>query len=140
MTGAGSDTSDNRREMLHATARIAALVGAIVSIALMLWVGRRNSSWLLLLLFAIWVSAPFVALAAAQMTLARPWSALTRAAMRGLTIAVAIGTLATYAWVAFGPPRAQPAFAFIVTPPLSMLVVVIGLGLTALWSRARSRP
>jgi hypothetical protein len=118
-------------------ATVAAIVGAAGSIALMLWVGRHNKSHLLLLLFGLWVSAPFVALTAAQLTHARQWSAPTRATLDGLTIAVAIGTLATYARVAFGGPRSQAAFAFIVTPPLSMLVVVAGLGVAALWSRAR---
>src|SRR5262245_21009562 len=47
--------------VLSASAQIAVVAGAGGSLGLMLYAGRRNPSWILLLLFAIWVLSPFVA-------------------------------------------------------------------------------
>jgi hypothetical protein len=117
-------------------ALVTGVIGMAAAIALMLWVGRRNPSHLLLLMFALWVSAPFVALLVAQTAFASRWSPLVLTTLRALTVVVAIGTVAAYANVAFGPPRAQPAFTFLVAPPLSMLAALLVLGLVALRSRA----
>lgn len=48
--------------LLRAVALIAVVAGAGGSIGLMLWAGHRNPSRLLIVLFAIWVLSPFVAL------------------------------------------------------------------------------
>src|SRR5258705_10532634 len=48
--------------LLHAVALSAVVVGAMVSVGLMLWVGHRNPSRILLALFVIWVLSPFMAL------------------------------------------------------------------------------
>ena len=104
----------------------------------MLRVGRRNSSILLMVLFAVWVLAPFVALAVAHV-ISKRWSVLRQATLHGLMLILAMGSLAIYGNVAFGPPRPQPAFMFLVVPLASGLLMAIVLPLAAVISRRRSR-
>jgi tryptophan-rich sensory protein len=111
-------------------ARIAVVIGAAGSIALMLRVGQRNPSSVLMLLFAIWVLSPFVALALAEKRSQR-WSPLTRAALHGATLIVTVGSLAVYGVVAFGPPQSKPAFMFLVVPFASWLLMTIVVFLPA---------
>ena len=46
----------------HTAALLVILAGAIASLTLMFMVGRRNESRILMLLFTLWVLAPYVAL------------------------------------------------------------------------------
>jgi hypothetical protein len=121
-------------------ARIAAIVGLIGAIGLMLFVGRRNDSHLLLAVFAIWVGWPFAALLASHATFAKTWSPLTRATLDILMIAVSVGTMAAYASVALRPPRARSAFLFVIVPPLTVAIVVLVLGAVALLARRATVP
>jgi hypothetical protein len=123
---------------LRAVALIAAVAGAGGSVGLMLWVGHRNPSRLLLALFAIWDIAPFVALVWANMV-AKRWSVLTRATLYSVTLVITLGSLAIYGDVAFGPPRSTPAFMFLVVPPGSWLLMTIVVPIAALTSRRLSR-
>ena len=66
--------------LLHAVALIAVVAGALGSVGLMLWVGHRNSSRVLVVLFAIWDLSPFIALVLADIVSKR-WSVLTRATL-----------------------------------------------------------
>src|SRR5579859_7931339 len=95
---------------MRTAALIAALTGAGGSFGLMMHVGHRNHSALLLSLFAIWVLSPFVALVAANVRSKR-WSVLTRATIYCMTVVLTLGSLAIYAKVALGPPMAKPASA-----------------------------
>jgi glucose dehydrogenase len=106
---------------LRAAALIAMLAGAIGSVGFVFYYGRRNPSRLLIVLFAVWVLSPFVALLAANATSTR-WPARTRAMLYGVMLVIAVGSLAIYANVTLGPPRAQGAFAFVIVPPLSWLL------------------
>src|SRR5712691_218042 len=63
--------------LLRAVARIAVVAGPVGSVGLMLWVGHRNPSRVLLALFVIWDLSPFVALVLADIVSTR-WSVLTR--------------------------------------------------------------
>ena len=87
--------------------------------------------------FAIWVLLPFVALAAAD-AMSTNWSALTRTVLYALMFVTAIDTLGTYGYVAFGPPRPQPAFWFLVVPPASLLLIAILLRTVASIGKSRS--
>jgi hypothetical protein len=107
--------------LLRAAGLIALLAGAVGSVGLVFYYGRRNPSRLLIVLFAIWVLSPFVALLAAAAKSTR-WPARTRATLYGVMLVIAVGSLATYANVALGPPRAQGAFTFVIVPPLSWLL------------------
>ena len=101
--------------VLRATALIALLAGAAGSVAFMLRAGHRNPSRLLLVLFAMWVLSPFVALLFA-IFVSKHWSAFTRATLYGVMLVLTVSSLAIYGDVAFGPPRTKTAFAFVVFP------------------------
>ena len=123
--------------LLHAVALIAVVAGALGSAGLMLWVGHRNPSRLLLLLFVIWDLSPFVGLALADMVSKR-WSVLTRATLYGVMLILTLGSLAFYGDVVWRP-RPQPAFRFIVVPLGSWLLMTIVVPIAALISGRLSR-
>ena len=100
---------------LRTAALIALVIGAAGSVALMLRVGQRNPSSILMVLFAGWVSAPFIGLGLTEHRL-RDRSAQSRTLLYGLMLVVAALSLVTYARVAFGPPRQQPAALFLMVP------------------------
>jgi hypothetical protein len=118
---------------LRAAAMTAVLAGAAGSLGLTLFVGRHNSSRILLLLFAIWVLSPFAGLALANSVFTR-WPDLSRTTLYCLMLLIALGSLAIYADVALGPPRAKPAFAFLVVPLASWLLSAISLVIAAIAS------
>jgi hypothetical protein len=124
--------------LLRAAALIGLFAGAVGSLGFMLHAGHRNPSRLLMFVFAIWVLAPFAALAAASMV-SQGWSALTRTTLYSVMLVVALLSLAIYGTVALGPPRAQTAFVFIVVPPASWLLMAIVLPSAALISGRLSR-
>ncbi|SRR6266481_2275270 len=116
--------------LLRAVALVAVVAGAAGSLALMLYVGRRNPSRMLLLLFTLWVLSPFVGLALAAGR-AQRWSVATRGTVHLVTLIVAVGSLAIYGAVAFGPPRRTPAFAFLVVPLGSWVLIAATVGMAA---------
>jgi hypothetical protein len=124
--------------LLHTAALIAVLAGAVGSVGLMLRAGHRNPSRLLLVLFALWVLSPFVALVLANMVSKR-WSVLTRATLYTVMLVLAVGSLAIYGDVAFGPPRTKAAFVFVVVPPASWLLIAVVVPIAALISGRPSR-
>lgn len=123
-------------DLLHAVALTAVVVGALGSVGLMLWVGHRNPSRVLLGLFVIWDLSPFIALILADIVSKR-WSVLTRAALYGVMLILALGSLALYGDVVWRP-RPQPAFMFLVVPLGSWLLMTIVVPIAALISRRRS--
>ena len=122
---------------LRATALTAAMAGAGGSVGLMLWVGHRNPSRVLLVLFAIWDLSPFIALVLAD-TAAKHWSVLTRATLQCVMLILTLGSLALYADVVWRP-RPQPAFMFLVVPLGSWVLMTISVSIAALISRRLSR-
>ena len=122
---------------LCATALIAVMAGAVGSVGLMLYAGR-HAPWLLIVLFAMWVLSPFIALASATVVSKR-WSVLTRATLYSVMLVVALGSLAVYGADALRPPRAQAAFVFVVVAPASWLLSAIAVAIAAFISRRRSR-
>ena len=124
--------------VLRAAALIALLVGAVGSVGLMLRAGHRNPSRLLLVLFALWVLSPFIALVLANMVSKR-WSVLTRATLYTVMLVLTVGSLAIYGDVALGPPRTKAAFVFVVVPPASWLLIAIVVPIAALISGRPSR-
>jgi hypothetical protein len=114
--------------LLRSVAVIAALIGAAASVGLTLYVGRRNPSVTLVLVFAMWVVSPFVGAMFASAFAAR-WSEMRRAAVAGMTIVLTLGSVAIYARVAFGPPRPKVASVFLIVPLVSWLAVAaVGAG------------
>lgn len=126
-----------RLRRLHTVAVTAALVGAVGSVALTLYAGRHNPSLVLKILFSLWVLSPFAVLLLAGV-ISKRWSAPTRTALDSLMLVLTPLTLAMYAYVALGPPRAKTAFGFVVLPPASCLLMAVVLAIARLTSRRRS--
>ena len=127
--------------LLHAVALTAVVVGALGSVGLMLWVGHRNPSRLLLGLFVIWVLSPFMALLLAN-RVSKRWSIITRATLYGVMLILTLSSLAFYGDVVWRP-RPQPAFMFLVVPFgswLLMTIVSIAALISSRLSRRRARP
>jgi hypothetical protein len=104
----------------------------------MLRAGHRNPSRLLLVLFALWVLSPFIALVLANMVSKR-WSVLARATLYTVMLVITVGSLAIYGDVALGPPRTKAAFVFVVVPSASWLLIAIVVPIAALISGRPSR-
>ncbi len=125
--------------LLRTAALIAVLVGAVGSVGLMLRVGQRQRSVILLVLFTIWVLSPFVALIALASMGSTRWPVLTRATLYSVMLIVTLGSLAVYGDVAFGPPRAKPASFFLMVPLISWLLIAVHFAITAVISGRLSR-
>ena len=119
-------------------ALIAVLAGAAGSLGLMFRAGRRQNSKILLLLFAIWVLSPFVALVRANVVSKR-WPILIRAALYSVMLVLTLGSLAIYGEVAFGYATAKVGFVFLVVPLASWLLIAIVVAIAALISSRVSR-
>ena len=126
-------TELNRFGLLRTTAIVATLAAALGSLGLMLYLGRRNDSIILMGLFAIWVLSPFMALLLANVV-SKGWSELTRVTLYGLMLVLAVGSLIIYAAVALNPP-AKLAFPFLVVPLGSWLLITIVISISALIAR-----
>jgi hypothetical protein len=125
--------------LLSAVALIAVVAGALGSVGLMLWVGHRNPSRVLLVLFAMWDLSPFIALVLADIVSKR-WSVLTRATLYCVTLVITLGSLAIYAEiVVVRPAGSANAFLFVVVPPASWVLMTIVVPMIALISGRLSR-
>jgi hypothetical protein len=129
--------NESHLHLLHAVALTAVVAGAAGSVGLMIWVGHRNPSRLLLALFVIWDLSPFVGLALIDMASKR-WSVITRTTLYGVMLILTLGSLALYGDVVLRP-RPQPAFMFLVVPLGSWLLITIVVPIAALISRRLSR-
>ena len=123
-------------DLLRKAALLAVPAGALGSIGFTLWVGHRNDSRLLLMLFTVWVFSPFLALGWACVA-AKRWAASGRAALHGVILVLALGSLVIYGESALGPPRAKPAFIFLVVPLVSWLLIAVVVPLVALAKNQR---
>ena len=122
---------------LRAAALIAVVTGAVGSLGLLLRAGQRTPR-LLLMIMAIWVLSPFVALVLVEVV-AKRWSVLTRATLYSVMLVVTLGSLAIYGADALWPPRAQAAFVWVIVPPLSWLLMAIAVSIAAFISGRRLR-
>jgi hypothetical protein len=97
--------------------------------------GRHNRSFLLPILFILWVLSPFAALLIAS-RISKPWSILTRATLYWLMLIISLGCLVSYSGL-LSPPGTKAAFVFIITPLLSWLLIVTSIPIAALVSRSK---
>lgn len=123
--------------ILRVAALITVLAGAGGSVGLMLRAGRNNNSRILLVLFAIWVLSPFVALIFADLV-SRDWPVLTPSTLYTMMLVLSLGSLAIYGYDAVRP-RAKAAFVFVVVPPASWLLIAIVVPVAASTSGRFSR-
>ena len=115
-------------DLARTAAAIAVVAGAVGSVALMLYAGHRNPSSVLMAMFVAWVLAPFMALGWANM-ISRRWSVPARAALYTGSLLLTAASLTIYGMVALGPPRARPAFFFLVVPLASLLLIATTVSL-----------
>jgi hypothetical protein len=108
---------------LQKTAFVFVIAGALGSLAFTFSAGRNNKSVLLILLFAIWVLSPFIALIIANIFSSR-WSVPARRTLYSLVIFLTICSLIGYSGV-LSPPGTKTAFVFLVIPLLSWILMVI---------------
>jgi hypothetical protein len=123
-----------RIDAMRNAAFVALPLGALGSVAAVIYGGRRNPSRLLIVLFVLWVLAPFAALAIAAAR-STTWSATTRRTVYLVSIIVAIASLASYGQSVLGPAKPQGAFLFVIVPPISCLVAAAAIAAAAAISR-----
>lgn len=129
--------SDDRSLVpLRSIALLALVLGAAGAMILMLRAGGRSRPLLLVPLFAAWDISPFVLLWIAD-RFALSWTRATRTALYLLMVIVAVGSVAYYVADAIWPRPAQPAFPYVIAPPVSWLLIAAVLGITAMFSRKR---
>jgi hypothetical protein len=125
-------------DRLHRTAQVAAVVGAVGSVALTLYAGRNNNLPVLMILMSGWVLAPFMGYALAS-RYSGSWPASIRAVLDGSIVLVAVTSLVTYTRDVLRPPASKAAAVFVAVPVGAWLLMLVGVSLTALISRRRSR-
>lgn len=117
---------------------IVLIVGAAGSLLFMFRAGQQTPR-LLLILFTLWVLAPFAALFWATMTSKR-WPSVTRGTLYGVSLIVALSSLAIYSeLIDIKPVGSANAFLYVIVPPLSLILGAIAVLIAALISGRRSR-
>jgi hypothetical protein len=132
------NVTEDRFLGLRTASLIAVLAGALGSVGLLLRATNRNPSQLLVVLLAIWVLSPFLALLWAGIVSKR-WSVLTRVALYGVMLIVPLSALAIYMADAIWPRTSPGPFVFIPVPPASWLLSAIVVLMAAFISGRRSR-
>ena len=123
---------------LRGVAFTAVVAGAVGSLGITLWVGHRNPSPALMVLFAGWVLSPFMALLWAGMASKR-WAVMTRTTLYGLMLVLTLSSLALYGDVVLRPPRSTPDARFLLVPLGSWLLMAIVIPSAAFLSGRLSR-
>ena len=118
-----SESSEKKHKLLRFTAQAGLLVGAIASLGLMLYVGRSNKSFVLMMVFGIWVLSPFAAGIGLNRVSVR-WPTTMQTKLYFAILIIAGVSMMTYTLVVLNQPP-QPAFYFMVTPFVSLLLLVL---------------
>jgi hypothetical protein len=111
------------------------LVGAAAALAILLYRGRHNSSWLVLAGMSLWVLSPLALLAIAGAA-SRRWSGTARATLRALMVIVPVGSLLIYAVDTVRQLGSTNAFVFVALPPVTWLLIVIVLAIAVVPKRS----
>ena len=109
---------------------IALWAGAAAAEGLTLYAGRNNGSLILKSVFAIWVLLPFATFVMAD-RIARRWPGGGRSLLEGVMLVLTLATLAIYGTTVAWPPRAQAAFPFVMTPPITVAVLGAALAVAS---------
>jgi hypothetical protein len=119
---------------LRSAALVTLWIGAAGTLALMLRAGGRSRPLILVPLFTVWDLSPFALLLLAD-RFSNRWQAATRSALYYVSIAVTIASLAYYVADVFWPRKAQPAFPYVMAPPVAWAFIAIVMAAVALSSR-----
>ncbi len=106
--------SDEKR-VLRLVSAAAGAASGFAAAALTLWAGRHNPSIVLVLLFAAWAASPFAGALLAHL-ISNRWPQFMRTALYIATLILTAASLAIYAEMAFGHPKAKLGFVFLVVP------------------------
>lgn len=118
-----------RGGFLPLAAVAAAAAGALASIALQLYAGRRSPEPIVVLLIAGWVLSPFVVLLILN-ALARRWSRFPHSTLHWLMLLLSAASVAVYATAVVRPLTSKPpAFLFVVVPPVALLLATTGVAI-----------
>ena len=115
---------------LRSVALVAVVFGSIGSVGLLRHVQQRTPP-MLVVLFVIWVVAPFALLAVANL-LSKRWSRKVGLTLGIVTLIVTAASLAIYLDDNIAHRTAKAAFVWVAVPPASVLVSVIAVGIAAL--------
>ena len=126
------------KSILRTTAFMAALVGSVVSVGLMLRACRFNDSGIALALIAIWILSPTIALVFADLAAWR-WPIFSRATVHGLMLVIASGSVLIYGTDVLGLVNARAGFPYALVPAVSWLLITIVLAVAAFRTHARSK-
>jgi peptidoglycan/LPS O-acetylase OafA/YrhL len=121
--------------LLRTIALIVVLVAAGWSLVMVFRTGQHSRSFLLPILFLLWVASPFAALLTA-IRISKPWSTLTCLTLYWLMLLISAGCLLSYSGL-LSPPGTKAAFVFIITPLLSWLLIGMGIPIAASVSRRK---
>ena len=138
-SNAGQGSSEGRLiYILRGVSIIALVVGATGSLIFMFRAGQQTPG-LLLVLFTLWVLAPFAALFWATIVSKR-WSVATRWTLYCMTLIISPSSLVVYSeWLDLKPAGSANAFLWVIVPPISLVFSTIVVLITALISRGLSR-
>jgi hypothetical protein len=120
---------------LRATGTVAVLAAAVASLIMVIHTGRHNRSFLLPLLFILWVLSPFAALLIAN-RISKPWLILTRVTLYWLMLIISAVCLIAYSGL-LTPSGTKAAFVFLMAPLLSWLLILTCIPIAA--SRSRKK-
>ena len=118
--------------------RPALVAGATASLALTLYFGRHNPHMSITVLFAGWVTAPYVILGLVDRFLQRQAPVLQTGRVLGWLIGV--GTNLTYAIAIVRPRTVTPAAPFVAAPLLAFILIAIVIPIAARRARRTSAP
>jgi len=128
-------TNKRSNSLLRTIALVVMLAAAAGSLVMVIRTGRQNRSFLLPILFILWVSSPFAALLIAD-RLSKPWSPLTRTTLYWLMLLMSAGCLVSYSGF-LSPTGTKAAFVFLITPILSWMLILTGIPIAASVSRRK---
>jgi ACR3 family arsenite efflux pump ArsB len=120
---------------LRSAALVAVLSGAITSVGLLRH-AQQHPPPLIVVLFVVWVVAPFAALAVANVFSPR-WPRNVRVTLYVTTLLVTVASLGIYYDDNIAHRTAKPAFVWVAVPPAAVLLSVVIVGIVALMARKR---
>lgn len=126
-----------RPNLLSTTAQIATVVVGSVSVGLLLYLGRRNKSMVLRVLFSIWVFAPFLLSLLLNVLLAKRASVFTIKTLHVAMLILSIISLVLYSDTVLRPPIAQPVARFVLFPVISTVAIILVVAAAGYISRYR---
>ena len=117
----GVTNSDNL-SFLRGVSSFVVMAGAIGSVAFTLHAGRSNHSFLLPVLFVVWVVSPFILLLVANVVFTGRWTVRIRAWIYILTLIITITSSVIYSGV-LTPSGIKPAAVFLMVPLISWIFI-----------------